>query len=71
MKVITLNLPERYVKELDQLVTEGHYPCRAEAIRTAIRDLISDEVWVKHGFAPLSKRPSKPICMDNQTTNDI
>ena len=71
MKLITLRIPERYIVELDQLVAEGHYPSRAEAMRTAIRDLLSDEVWVKHGFAPLSKRPSKPICMDNQTTNDI
>ena len=71
MKLITLRIPERYIVELDQLVAEGHYPSRAEAMRTAIRDLISDEVWVKHELKPISQRPSKPICMDKSTTNDI
>jgi len=45
MKLITLYLPETYLKALDQLVNERFYPNRAEAIRVAIRDLINDEVW--------------------------
>ena len=45
MKLITLYLPETYLKALDQLVTERFYPNRAEAIRVAIRDLINVEVW--------------------------
>ena len=44
MKLITLYLPEPYIKMLDQLVSERYYPNRAEAIRVAIRDLINDEV---------------------------
>jgi Arc/MetJ-type ribon-helix-helix transcriptional regulator len=44
MKLITIYLPEPYIKALDQLVTEKFYPNRAEAIRVAIRDLINDEV---------------------------
>ena len=48
MKLITIYLPEPYIKALDQLVTEKFYPNRAEAIRVAIRDLINDEVvWRK------------------------
>ena len=50
MKLITLYLPEPYIKMIDQLVTERFYPHRAEAIRVAISDLINDEVvrrkWV-------------------------
>jgi Arc/MetJ-type ribon-helix-helix transcriptional regulator len=50
MKLITLYLPEPYIKMLDQLVTQRFYPNRAEAIRGAIRALINDEVvrrkWV-------------------------
>jgi len=50
MKLITLYLPEPYIKLLDKLVNERFYPNRAEAIRVAIRDLINDEVvrrkWV-------------------------
>lgn len=45
MKLITLYLPETYIKLLDQLVDERFYPNRAEAIRVAIRDLINEEVW--------------------------
>ncbi len=45
MKLITLYLPETYIKALDTLVTEKFYPNRAEAIRVAIRDMISEEVW--------------------------
>ena len=45
MKLITLYLPETYIKALDQLVDERFYPNRAEAIRVAIRDLINTEVW--------------------------
>ena len=49
MKLITLYLPETYIKALDQLVGERFYPNRAEAIRVAIRDMISVEVWRRKG----------------------
>jgi len=45
VKLITLYLPETYIKALDKLVGDRFYPNRAEAIRVAIRDLISAEVW--------------------------
>lgn len=45
MKLITLYLPIPYLKALDQLVDEHFYPNRAEAIRVAIRDLLTKEVW--------------------------
>jgi len=46
-KLITLYLPEAYIKALDWLVDERFYPSRAEAIRIAIRDLLANEVWNK------------------------
>jgi antitoxin ParD1/3/4 len=49
LKLITLYLPETYIKALDQLVDERFYPNRAEAIRVAIRDMISVEVWRRKG----------------------
>lgn len=51
MKIITLYLPQTYLDALDQLVAEKFYPSRAEAIRIAIKDLISSEVWQRkiHG----------------------
>ena len=45
MKLITLYIPEPYIKALDRLVDERYYPNRAEAIRVAIRDLLAEEVW--------------------------
>jgi len=45
MKLITLYLPEPYIRALDSLVNEQYYPNRAEAIRVAIRDMLSIEVW--------------------------
>jgi len=56
MKQITLNIPEPYLDGLDDLVRQGMYPNRAEAIRVAIRDLlINERVWGKnHGKRDLS-----------------
>ncbi len=45
MKLITLYLPEPYIKALDGLVNERFYPNRAEAIRVAVRDLLKVEAW--------------------------
>ena len=47
MKLITINLPEVYLKDLEQLVKEDLYPNRAEAIRVAVRDMLVNEVWDK------------------------
>jgi len=47
MKLITLHIPEVYLEDLEELVEERYYPNRAEAIRTAIRDLLNDELWSK------------------------
>jgi antitoxin ParD1/3/4 len=45
LKLITLYIPETYLRALDKLVGEKYYPNRAEAIRVAIRDLVNDELW--------------------------
>ena len=45
MKLITLYLPEPYIRALDRLVNEKYYPNRAEAILVAIRDLLNVEAW--------------------------
>ena len=50
MKLITLHLPESYLKDLDELVDDNFYPNRAEAIRVAVRDMIAAEVWEKRRF---------------------
>ena len=42
MKLITLYLPEPYIKALKRMVDAGFYPNRAEAIRTAVRALLKE-----------------------------
>ena len=45
MKLITLYLPEPYIRALDRLVNDQFYPNRAEAIRVAVKDMLNIEVW--------------------------
>ena len=45
MKSILLYLPEPYLQALKDLVEAKMYPSVSEAIRMAIRDLLSQEAW--------------------------
>jgi len=47
LKLITIHLPETYLKDLDELVDGNYYPNRAEAIRVAVRDMLATELWEK------------------------
>ena len=44
MKIITINLPEKYLSAIQILNDKGIYPSRSEAIRIALRDFLSDEL---------------------------
>jgi len=44
MKIVTVHIPEAYVEALDELVKRREFPNRAEAIRYAIRQFISEEL---------------------------
>ena len=46
MKIITINLPEKYldaIKSLNEYFPDK-YPSRSEAIRIALRDFLADEL---------------------------
>ncbi|MFO7835280.1 MAG: ribbon-helix-helix domain-containing protein [Promethearchaeia archaeon] len=45
MRLIAVHLPEQIVSDIEELVTNGFYPNRSEAIRNAIRDLLKRELW--------------------------
>ena len=47
MKMLTVYIPESYIEGLDLLVIEERFPNRSEAIRTAIRDLLRNEIVLK------------------------
>lgn len=44
MKIITINLPEKYLNAIQALNDLGIYPSRSEAIRIALRDFLKDEL---------------------------
>ncbi len=44
MKIITINLPEKYLEAIQTLNDLGVYPSRSEAIRTALRQFLDDEL---------------------------
>jgi len=46
LRLISVKLPEAYVKGLDTLVRRGTYPTRSEAIRVSVRDLLKKELWI-------------------------
>ena len=44
MKIITINLPEKYLAAIKILNDLEIYPSRSEAIRIALRDFLTDEL---------------------------
>lgn len=45
MRIVTVKIPEAYLRELDELVRSGVYPSRSEAIRVALRELLKKELY--------------------------
>ncbi|MHA1104894.1 MAG: ribbon-helix-helix domain-containing protein [Promethearchaeota archaeon] len=44
MKIITINLPGKYLSAIQTLNDMGIYPSRSEAIRIALRDFLDKEL---------------------------
>ncbi|MCS7094645.1 MAG: ribbon-helix-helix domain-containing protein [Thaumarchaeota archaeon] len=49
LRPLTVRLPESYIEVLEELVESGVYVSVAEAVRTAIRDLIAREGFLIRG----------------------
>jgi len=47
MVLISVHLPKEMLQELDEMVSQGRFPSRSEAIRVAVRDLILRESGLK------------------------
>ena len=45
VQLVTVHLPAEFRRGLDELVRLQKYSTRSEAIRTAIRDLLKEELW--------------------------
>lgn len=44
MKIITINLPGKYLSAIQTLNDMGVYPSRSEAIRIALKDFLEEEL---------------------------
>jgi len=44
VKLITVHVPEIYIRGIEELVNSNVYPNRSEVIRVAIRDLLKSEL---------------------------
>ncbi len=67
MKLISVNLPESYLKVLEILVVDGKFPNRSEAIRVAIRDLIKTEYLIEESV----NRNLAPSLIKSEVENEI
>ena len=67
MRLISVNLPESYLKVLEILVAEGKFPNRSEAIRVGIRDLIKTEYLIEESV----KRNLNPSIIQTEIENQI
>ncbi|MCE4628365.1 MAG: type II toxin-antitoxin system ParD family antitoxin [Desulfurococcales archaeon] len=45
MRLVTVKMPEIYVKGIEELVAAGRYSSRSEVIRIAVRELLKRELW--------------------------
>lgn len=48
MKIITINLPEKYLEAIHVLVDRRIYPSRSEVIRRALSQFLTKELKFKH-----------------------
>lgn len=67
MKLISVNLPETYLKVLEILVAEQKFPNRSEAIRVAIRDLIKTEYLLEESV----NRNISTMIIEESVENEI
>lgn len=67
MKLISVNLPESYLKVLEILVVDGKFPNRSEAIRVAVRDLIKTEYLIEESV----NKNIAPSLLDSEVENEI
>jgi Arc/MetJ-type ribon-helix-helix transcriptional regulator len=45
VKLVTVKMPDLYVRAIDELVKEERYSSRSEVIRVAVRELLKRELW--------------------------
>ena len=64
MKIITINLPEKYLEAIQTLNDLGMYPSRSQAIRTALSEFLDDELKM---FNNLEENTFKMLVRSNKS----
>lgn len=60
MRIITVNLPESYIKAIDTLIGEDAvYPSRSELVRVAVREFLIKELEAVKSFTQLQNQITK------------
>lgn len=54
MKIITINLPEKYLAAIQVLNDMGRYPSRSEVIRVALYQFLTQELKMEKDLNPES-----------------
>jgi len=66
MQIITINLPEQYIQAIQSLQDIGICPSRSEAIRTALKGFLDDELKM---FNDLEENTFKKIIRSRGVRN--
>jgi antitoxin ParD1/3/4 len=60
MRIITVNLPESYLKAMDKMIGEkAIYPSRSELIRVAVREFLIKELEAVKSFSQFQNKIAK------------
>jgi len=54
MERVTLRIPKQQIEEVEEMVETGEFPNRSEAIRSAVREMVSEQT--EHSDGDSSKR---------------
>lgn len=55
MKIITINVPEKYLEAIEELSKRGKYPSRSKAVRDALEKLIKSDLEMYQDLNKLSE----------------
>jgi Arc/MetJ-type ribon-helix-helix transcriptional regulator len=68
MKIITVNLPESYIKAIDNLIGEkAVYPSRSELVRVAVREFLIKELESVNSFSQLQNKIVKQSSVEDKS----
>ncbi|WP_224332728.1 ribbon-helix-helix domain-containing protein [Haloprofundus halobius] len=52
MERVTLRIPKQQIEEVEQMVETGEFPNRSEAIRSAVREMLNEQVEERDAKRP-------------------